>query len=88
MEQADAVAFLRTVSREELLALLQEVEALQGDEVGAALAAAIAASDAPLNTLRAAHAAVVAWAGNDDARKMYAAEVADIARRIAGEMQA
>jgi hypothetical protein len=79
---------LEDLSREELVALLQTIEVLQGDEFGAALAAAIAAKGAPLGALSAAHAAIEEWANGEPERLLYADEVTDIARRVAGDIAA
>jgi hypothetical protein len=88
VERDAAVAFLESLSRDELVQLLRDVEAFQRDELGAAIADALEAKDAPLTELNAACVAVIAWAKGDKVKELYADELNDIARRIAGDMQA
>jgi hypothetical protein len=87
VERDDVLTFLRGLTREELVDLLRDFELVQGDELGVTLAEAIEAKDAPLNTLRAARAALIVWAGSDAEKKLYADEVDDIARRVAGDLE-
>jgi hypothetical protein len=86
MDNMTLVEALNLLDEDDLVWVLGQLELAERRQVELAVRAALAAESAPLAILEAASRALAAWAGDDELRMIYAGEVDDITRRVAGDI--